>query len=170
MPYTDAPSQPPQGSPGGLTAASPGGHNHQVSRSRGAHLHLAAVAVLTLVLGGAGCAGRGGGGGGGSSAAPRNAAADTEWNLTVINRHSLDVSIHVITDGQRNYTGTVGATRQETFRLSPRLVGSGRSVRLEAAAIGSYRRLTSEALVVREGQSVEWTIENGLERASAVVW
>ncbi|MGH7520912.1 MAG: hypothetical protein ACREMI_06510 [Gemmatimonadales bacterium] len=95
---------------------------------------------------------------------------ESEWSLTVINRHSLDVSIHVISDGQRTYAGTVGATRRETYMLAPRLVGAGRSVRLEASAIGSHRRLGSETLLIRGGQNLEWTLENGLERASVVIW
>jgi hypothetical protein len=103
----------------------------------------------------------------GSAAQPE---PDSDWSLTVINRHSLDVSINVISDGQRTYAGTVGATRRATYLLSPRLAGAGRSVRLEASAIGSHRLLSSETLLIRAGQNVEWTIENGLERASVVIW
>lgn len=121
------------------------------------------LGALALAVAGAAACGRGAG----SAAQPE---PESEWSLTVNNRHSLDVSIHVISDGQRTYAGTVGATRRETYLLSPRLVGAGRSVRLEASAIGSHRRLSSETLLIPVGQDVEWTIENGLERASVVIW
>jgi len=50
------------------------------------------------------------------------------------------------------------------------MVGPGRTVRLEANAIGSPVRTTTEALLVRAGQHVAWTLQSGLERSSVTVW
>jgi hypothetical protein len=90
--------------------------------------------------------------------------------LTVTNHHWLDVSIHVISDGQRARVGAVPAARAATYILPPRMVGPARAVRLEANAIGSPARATTEALLVRAGQHVEWTLQSGLRQSSVAVW
>lgn len=121
-------------------------------------------AALLLLAGAAGCAfGRGREG-------ATDAVSQTEWSLTVTNRHWLDVDIHVITDGLRAHVGSVRAVAAATYVLPPRLVGAGRSVRFEARAVGSPARATSEALVVRPGQHVEWTLQSGLDRSSIAIW
>lgn len=120
------------------------------------------MAFLLLIALVAGCVrGRG---------AESEAFPETEWSLTVTNHHWLDVGIQVITDGQRTRVGAVSAASAATYILPPRMVGPGRSVRLEANAIGSPARTTSEALLVRAGQHVEWTLQSGLERSSVAVW
>lgn len=93
-----------------------------------------------------------------------------EWSLTVINRHSLDVTVFVISDGRRTHVGSVPSLRTVTYVLPSHLVGPGRTVRLEANAIGSRERGTTEALLVRGGQHVEWTLQGGLDRSSVAVW
>jgi hypothetical protein len=92
------------------------------------------------------------------------------WSLTVINRHWLDVSIYVMSDGQRAHVGTVSATRTETYELPPHLIRTGWMIRLEADPIGATRVVRTDALVVQQGQRVEWTLETGLERSSVAVW
>lgn len=94
----------------------------------------------------------------------------TEWSLTVINRHSLNVTVFVTSAGLRSHVGTVSSARTETYLLPSRLVGAARTVRLEASAIGSPQRATTDGLLIRPGQHVEWTLENGLDRSSVTVW
>lgn len=93
-----------------------------------------------------------------------------EWSLTVVNRHSLDVTVYVISDGRRTHVGLVPSVNTQTYVLPPDMVDPGRTVRLEANAIGSPERVTTEALLVRGGQHVEWMIENGLRGSSVAVW
>lgn len=120
------------------------------------------VAFLLLISAVAGCVrGRG---------AESEALPETEWSLTVTNHHWLDVSIQVITDGQRARVGAVPAASAATYILPPRMVGPGRTIRLEANAIGSTARTTSEGLLVRAGQHVEWTLQSGLSQSSVAVW
>lgn len=120
------------------------------------------VAFLLLISAVAGCVrGRG---------TEPLAQPETEWSLTVTNHHWLDVGIQVITDGQRARVGAVSAAGSATYILPPRMVGPGRTVRLEASAIGSPARATSEALLVRSGQHVEWTLESGLRQSSVAIW
>ncbi|HTI06094.1 MAG TPA: hypothetical protein VL549_12300 [Gemmatimonadales bacterium] len=92
------------------------------------------------------------------------------WSLTVVNHHWLDVSIVLISDGQRSRVGTVSATRTETYELPARTITSGRVIRLEANPIGSNGKLTTDGLTVQIGQHVEWTLETSLERSSVAIW
>jgi len=92
-----------------------------------------------------------------------------EWSLTVTNHHWLDLTVYVIYDGQRARVGAVPSARTETYLLPPYMLGPGRTLRLEASAIGSSSRATTEALIVRGGQHVEWTLESGLERSTVAV-
>jgi hypothetical protein len=101
---------------------------------------------------------------------PPEQAPQAEWSLTVTNRHSLDVSVYVTYDGQRAHVGVVPAISAMTFLLPPNMIAPGRTVRLEANAIGSPRRVTTEALPVRAGQHVEWILENGLDQSNVSVW
>jgi hypothetical protein len=93
-----------------------------------------------------------------------------DWTLTVNNHHWLDVSIFVLYDGGRDRIGTVAATHNQTYSLPFRMITAGRTVRLEANPIGATKNVTTDALTVRGGGHVEWTLETGLERSSVAVW
>lgn len=95
---------------------------------------------------------------------------EADWTLTVNNHHWLDVSVFVLHDGGRTRVGTVGATHKETYTLPFRMITAGRAVRFEANPIGVTRNVTTDALTVRGGGHVEWTLETGLERSSVAVW
>jgi hypothetical protein len=98
------------------------------------------------------------------------ATTDEGWSLTVVNRHWLDVSVYVMSDGQRARVGTVSATRTETYELPAHMIRSGRIIRLEANPIGATRVVRTDPLAVQQGQHVEWTLETGLERSSVAIW
>jgi len=95
---------------------------------------------------------------------------EEDWTLTVNNHHWLDVSVFVLYDGGRTRVGTVAATHNETYTLPFRMITSGRSVQFEANPIGATRNVRTEALLVRGGGHVEWTLESGLERSSVAIW
>lgn len=92
------------------------------------------------------------------------------WTLTIVNRHWLDVSVYVTSEGQRSHVGLVAATLTQSYEMPARLIGSGRLISLEADPIGAPRGVRSERLSVQGGQHVEWTLESGLERSSVSVW
>jgi len=125
------------------------------------------VALVTLLLAStmAGCTP-----GHRADPSPANADPQAEWSLTVTNRHSLDVSVYVMYDGQRSHLGVVSAYGTATFLLAPTMVSAGRTPRLEASAIGSARRLVTDAIPVRAGQHVEWILDNGLDHSNVSVW
>lgn len=95
---------------------------------------------------------------------------EEDWTLTVNNRHWLDVSVFVLSDGGRTRLGTVSAAHNETYTLPFRMITAGRTVRFEANPIGATKNVTTDALAVRGGGHVEWTLESGLERSSVAVW
>jgi hypothetical protein len=122
------------------------------------------VALVALLLASAlpGCAGR--------HNTPPEETPQAEWSLTVTNRHTLDVSVYVAYDGQRQHVGVVRAFGTATFVLPPNMITAGRMPRLEANAIGSTKRVTTESLPVRAGQQVRWVLENGLDQSNVSIW
>jgi len=97
-------------------------------------------------------------------------AADQGWTLTIVNHHWLDVSIYVMSDGERQHVALVTATRTESFDMPARLITGGRQITLEADPVGGPRSVRSERLAVQGGQNVEWTLEHGLERSTVAVY
>jgi hypothetical protein len=97
-------------------------------------------------------------------------AVDQGWTLTIINHHWLDVSIYVTTDGQRSHVGFVTATQTVSFDMPARTIAAGRLITLVADPVGGPRSVQSERLAVQGGQSVEWTLEHGLERSTVAVY
>lgn len=95
---------------------------------------------------------------------------DEGWTLTVVNHHWLDVSIYVMSDGDRSHIGLVTATRTQTFDMPARMIATGRLIMLEADPIGARRSVRTERLSVQGGQNVEWTLETGLERSTVAVY
>lgn len=132
------------------------GHNGKVAGFRWGQVGLIA---LLLGLSSAGC----------GRAFQAETPARAEWSLSVTNRHWLDVSVHVVYSGQRVRVGTVAAASTESYVLPPFMLSPSGTIQLEANAIGSPGHVTTEALTVRGGQHVAWTLENGLERSSVAV-
>jgi hypothetical protein len=92
------------------------------------------------------------------------------WTLTIVNHHWLDVSVYVMSDGDRSHVAMVTATRTQSFEMPARLITGGRLIVLEADPIGATRPVRTERLAVQGGQNVEWTLESGLERSSVAVY
>lgn len=95
---------------------------------------------------------------------------DEGWTLTVVNRHWLDVSVYVVSDGGRSHVGLVAATHTQNYDMPARMITGGRLIELEANPIGAPRSVRTEKLLVRGGQRVEWMLETGLERSTVAVW
>ena len=86
----------------------------------------------------------------------------SEWRLEVRNEHWLDVTVHVLRDGQRTRVGSVAAGAALGFILSQDLLGSSRTIQVEAQAVGAPTRVATEELVVQGGQRVALTLATGL--------
>lgn len=96
--------------------------------------------------------------------------ADQGWTLTIVNHHWLDVSIYVMSGGERQHVALVTATRTERFDMPAHMINGGRTIMLEADPVGGPRSVRSERLVVQGGQNVEWTLEHGLEHSTVAVY
>lgn len=105
-----------------------------------------------------------------SSGAEAPPEVEQGWTLTIVNHHWLDVSVYVMSDGDRSHVAMVTATRTQSFEMPARLITGGRLIVLEADPIGATRPVRTERLAVQGGQNVEWTLESGLERSSVAVY
>jgi non-canonical (house-cleaning) NTP pyrophosphatase len=101
------------------------------------------------------------------STAPQPAG---EIALQVINHHWLDVTVYVVHNGERTRIGLVTAATSQTFMLPARIVGQAREISLLGEALGSRDIARTETLVVKAGQTIEWTLESDLRRSSVGVY
>lgn len=90
--------------------------------------------------------------------------------LHVENHHWGDVDIYVIHDGTRSRVGTVTATSDETFTLSPRVIGTVGTLQLLAHGVGLPGVLSSETFAIRRGMQIEWTLESNLSRGNLAIY
>ena len=124
---------------------------------------LAFVLILALALPLAGCSRN-------RPSQPGDVIAQAEVALYISNHHWLDITIYVLHDGQQSRIGTAGATSNVTFILPARMIGQGRQINLIGDPIGSPTLVRTETLLIQPGQSIEWTLESGLERSSVAVY
>lgn len=88
--------------------------------------------------------------------------------LEVENLSYLDVRIYVI-QGSRNWRmGLVTATSTATFTLTPEMIGRG-TIQIYADPVGSPRRLRSEEIPIRPGETLSWAINNQLSDARVII-
>lgn len=106
------------------------------------------------------------------SGAPADSAAGTETPLpefvfvTVENRHSSDVVVTLVHDGQSSRLGLVSGSSQTTLRFPGTYIANSASLRLSARAIGGNSSYQTGHFVVQPGQSVILTLESQLSRSS----
>lgn len=100
-----------------------------------------------------------------TSAAPLQGAT-----LDVTNLGFVDCDVFVLHDGVRERLGTVVATRSASFELKPAQLGNSGVLQLIAHPIGGNSSYTSEAFAIHDGQSIEWTLEDDLNRSFVSVY
>jgi hypothetical protein len=96
--------------------------------------------------------------------------SESESTLHVENQHYGDVDIYVIHDGSRSRVGTVTATTEQTFTLSPRVIGTVGTMQLLAHGVGSTGSLSSEQFAIRPGMQINWTLDSRLTRATLAIY
>jgi hypothetical protein len=125
------------------------------------------VLLLVVALSVAACSRRGGEEAGSNNPAPVYAGP---IKIVVDNRHWQDITLYVLHDGQRSRVGTVTATTIGTFSIPPHQIGQTGLIRLIADPVGSQVGISSETIVVKPGQEVQWTLESQLRRSSVAVY
>ena len=90
--------------------------------------------------------------------------------VRVENRSWSDAAIYVVATGLTQRVGLATAVRTTTLWIPERLLGPSGDFRLLSAPIGSNRLDATESLMVRPGQLVQLTLENGFGMNSWGVW
>ncbi|HEU4584701.1 MAG TPA: hypothetical protein VFR95_03080 [Gemmatimonadaceae bacterium] len=91
-------------------------------------------------------------------------------SLRIENQNWLDVNIYVVHDGQRSRLGSATAAHTTQLEIPPTLLGQLGAIRLIADPVGSPQAITSQAVVVKPGTRLVWTLGTDLNRSSLAVY
>jgi hypothetical protein len=88
------------------------------------------------------------------------------FELTLNNRHWLDVNVFVQHDGEASRVTLVTASTSQSLILPLWMLGDSRLVRIIAEPVGAQDSYTTDLLQVDVGQSVEVNLESTLSRSN----
>ncbi|MEO8089046.1 MAG: hypothetical protein ABI703_01975 [Gemmatimonadales bacterium] len=88
------------------------------------------------------------------------------FELTLNNRHWLDINVFVQHDGEASRVTMVTASTSQSIILPLWLLGESRLVRIMAEPVGEQGSYVTELLRVEPGQSVELNVESVLSRSN----
>jgi hypothetical protein len=88
------------------------------------------------------------------------------FELTLNNRHWLDVNVFVQHDGESSRVTLVTASSSQSLILPLWMLGESKLVRIIAEPIGEHGGYTTDLLRVDLGQSVEVNLESELSRSN----
>ena len=80
-----------------------------------------------------------------------------------------DVVVYAVQGGTRVRLGQVTSMNTTSFRLPPRMVNSGETVRLMVDPIGSTEGWQTEGISIHAGQQVQFNVQNALSFSSVMV-
>lgn len=89
--------------------------------------------------------------------------------VVVQNRASTDAHVYVLQEGHMVALGFVESGANETLTIPPPLVRLGGPIRLIADALESAEWYKSDAVTVRPGSEVDFTIEGDFNRSTVSV-
>ena len=96
----------------------------------------------------------------GASRAPvtsTEVSPSNEISVQIDNQNYSDMEIYVVRSGQRWLLGQAGGLTKTTLTIRNTVGGDGR-VRLVAQPIGGAAPISTQTLIVPQGQSIFWTI------------
>jgi hypothetical protein len=88
------------------------------------------------------------------------------FELTLNNRHWLDINVFVQHDGEASRVTTVTASSSQSLILPLWLLGESKIVRIIAEPVGEQGSYTTDLLRVDPGQAVELNVESVLSRSN----
>jgi hypothetical protein len=88
------------------------------------------------------------------------------FELTLNNRHWLDINVFVQHDGEASRVTTVTASSSQSLILPLWLLGDSKLVRFIAEPVGEQGSYTTDLLRVEAGQFVELNVESVLSRSN----
>jgi hypothetical protein len=110
-------------------------------------IRLVALAAITLAI--AFC---------GRTPAPGTADPDGQTMLVVENQSTLQVTVYVLRDAQRQRLGTANALTTTRLRIPDNIIFAPTSLRFEVHPLGSRRTPISEQIMVVPGEEVRLRI------------
>lgn len=93
-------------------------------------------------------------------------AASQGFDLTVHNRHYLDVNLFIQHDGQTSRLTTVTGSSAVTVPVPAWMIGKGGLVRLVAEPIGENSQYVTDDLILQPGETVTLNVENAIARSN----
>lgn len=88
------------------------------------------------------------------------------FELTLNNRHWLDVNVFVQHDGESSRVTLVTASSSQSLILPLWMLGDAKLVRIIAEPVGAQDSYTTDLLRIEVGQSVEVNVESTLSRSN----
>ena len=88
------------------------------------------------------------------------------FELTLNNRHWLDINVFVMHDGEASRVTTVTASTSQSLILPLWMLGESKLVRIIAEPVGENDSYTTDLLRVDLGQSVELNVESVLSKSN----
>lgn len=88
------------------------------------------------------------------------------FELTLNNRHWLDINVFVMHDGEASRVTTVTASTSQSLILPLWMLGESKLVRIIAEPVGENDSYTTDLLRVDLGQSVELNLESVLSKSN----
>ncbi len=109
--------------------------------------------------------------------APDPQAGQSDVLVVINNKTYFDYNVYSIHDGQRTRFGQTTASKQVSLIMPRTLLGNGRQVRLRIEQVGGTvhdplipsKAITTQSLVVQPGMSIEWTLEQDLDKSTVVL-
>jgi len=90
--------------------------------------------------------------------------------LEVENHNWADIVLYVVHDGVQTRFAQVAAAHNVSIEIPPKLQGQMGVIRIAARRIGGTDSYLSQAISLRGGSAVRFTIESSLSRSSVGVW
>jgi len=103
-----------------------------------------------------------------SSASPATQAAvpaPGSVSVRVVSYNWADVRIYAVIGTSSHRLGTVTPNSTHNYHIPAGLVAGRRSIRLAAHPIGSPQVFTTEAILFRPGDVIEWQVEEQLDQS-----
>ncbi len=88
------------------------------------------------------------------------------FELTLNNRHWLDINVFVVHDGEASRVTSVTASTSQSLILPVWMLGESKLVRIIAEPVGENDSYTTDLLRVDLGQSVELNVESVLSKSN----
>jgi hypothetical protein len=120
------------------------------------------IALWATALGWAAC--------GGKSDTDDVSPSSGELAVRIESHYWSDATISISRGGTWNRLGLAGSNKTSSFVVPFRQFGTNQAARLKADPVGGDATFVSEAISIRPGALIVWTLESTLDRSSIAVY